>query len=176
MQMPPLDDVRAVIEALEANGAVAAVGGSGLLAAIGVVDTIRDWDVTTEAADKVVVDALSSVGLPYRDAAMRDGVYATRQRFLVDAGDHEIDVLVDFSAHSPDGVVHFPTRVTRRWHGLPIADPEVWADAYRRMGRRERAELLDRWLAENVPVSAGHADDEVRQHWRGGARVSNRAT
>jgi hypothetical protein len=45
---PPFQVVSQVLAALRRHGAEAAIGGSGLLAALGLVDQVRDWDVTTE--------------------------------------------------------------------------------------------------------------------------------
>jgi hypothetical protein len=42
--------------------------------------------------------------------------------------------------------VDLPSSTTRTWRGLPIADPSVWARAYRLLGRTDRADALDAWL------------------------------
>lgn len=147
---PPTAAVSSVLAALAARGVEAAIGGSGLLAALGLVDRVRDWDVTTDAPAEVVRAALDDTGLPYRSAAVRDGVYATRERYVVTAADHEVDVIVGFAVHDPAAasVAPLPTKVTGQWRGLPLADPAVWALAYRLIGRSDRAALLDRWLRD----------------------------
>lgn len=153
---PSTTAVKAVLAALAARGAPAAVGGSGLLAALGLVDRVRDWDVTTDADARLVRAALDDTGLPYRSAAVRDGLYATRERYVVAAADHEVDVIVGFAVRVPTPaadeteLVSFPTRVSGHWHDLPVADPAVWARAYRLIGRPARAELLERWLAQST--------------------------
>jgi hypothetical protein len=76
-----------VIAALQVHGVVAAVGGSGLLAALGLVDQVRDWDVTTDAATETVEVALRSTGLTYTRTVAGDQQYATRARFAVVAAD-----------------------------------------------------------------------------------------
>ncbi len=76
---PPLSVVTAVVAALQAHGAVAAVGGSGLLAALGLVDSVRDWDVTTDAATETVEAALAGVaGAAVTTASAGEAGYATR--------------------------------------------------------------------------------------------------
>jgi len=75
-----------------------------------------------------------------------DAGYATRARFVVHADDHDVDVLVGFALFEDEQVVPLPTRVTRIWHGLPIADPAVWLRACRLLGRHQRADLLQQWL------------------------------
>jgi hypothetical protein len=63
-----------------------------------------------------------------------------------------VDVIVGFALEHGDRIVHFPTRVTRTWRGLPIADPLVWLDTYRLLGRTDRADLLQIWVDQH-----GHA-------------------
>ncbi len=145
---PPLSAVVAVLDALQARGAVAAVGGSGLLAALGLIGRVRDWDVTTEAPTQTVQAALSATGLPVVVACAGQGGYATRARFAVGGVGHDVEVLVGFALREHGRVVALPTRVTRIWRGLPIADPEVWLQAYRLLGRQDRADLLQRWHHE----------------------------
>lgn len=150
--MPPLRAVRQVVAALEQRRLVVAVGGSGLLAALGLVERVGDWDLTTDAPTPLVSESLSGTGLPFRTATVRDGAFGTRERFVVEGGDHEIDVLVGFALSDGDRLVPLPTRVTRRWQGLPIGDPEVWLRAYRLLGRDEKARRLERWLAGSSPA------------------------
>jgi hypothetical protein len=144
--------VRALCTALQDRGVVVAVGGSGLLAALGLVEEVRDWDLTTDADPADVAEVLAQAGWPFRPAAVRDGIYRTRERFVVDADDHEVDVLVGFAAVEDGRVVTFPTRVTGHWLGLPMADPEIWAHAYRAIGRPARAELLENRQGNGFPA------------------------
>lgn len=141
--LPPLGTVRAVIAALEDAKIVAAVGGSGLLAAYGLVDHVRDWDVTSDGEPEAVQNALTRAGISFiRDTSSDDG-FATKAWIHVDGGNHEVDLLLGFAVRADGEVVHLPTRVSRQWLGLPIADPVVWARAYCLLGRPDRASLLD---------------------------------
>ncbi len=149
---PPLPVVEAVLGAIHRQGAVAAVGGSGLLAALGLIDRVRDWDVTTDAQTMTVEAALQAHGLPAAPAPVGEGRYATRARFVIRDLDHNVEVLVGFALRDSKGnVVPLPTRVTRTWRGLPIADPDVWLKAYRLLQRHDWADLLQHWHKE-----AGH--------------------
>ena len=121
--MPGRQVLNEVLTALQDAGIDAALGGSGLLAALGLTDHVRDWDVTTDA-DPHLVD-----------------------RLRVDGADHDIDLIVGFPIRADDTVHHLPTRITGHWHGLPLADPAVWAQAYRLIGRLEPATALDEWLS-----------------------------
>ena len=150
--MPRLDVLRAMLAAFHDAGIVAAVGGSGLLAALRLTDRVRDWDITSDADRQTVQAALTVGRIRYTVLPTGDPPYATASRLRIDGGDHDVDVLIGFAALRGTEVIPLPTRVTGRWLGLPLADPQVWADAYRLIGRRDRAEALDRWL---VDVSGG---------------------
>ncbi|MBN6038339.1 hypothetical protein [Amycolatopsis sp. 195334CR] len=149
MRIPPITVAQRVVTALEAGGFTAAVGGSGLLVALELSDVANDWDVTVDADAHEVGAALERAGLTYRDDTAGGG-YATDVRFVVSEAGHEVDVLVGFALRGPDGVERLPTRVSGHWRGLPLADPRVWARAYRLLDRPAKAEILDRWLAENA--------------------------
>ena len=146
--------VAQIVAALVASGAEVAVGGSGLLAALGLVESVRDWDITTDAPENVVVDALDSVGLPYAAMGAGDGLYATRARFVVDCGDHNVDVLVGFAVREQGSSIPVETLVTRYWNGLPIGDPRAWAKAYRIIGRSQSAALLEGWRPNSDSAGA----------------------
>jgi hypothetical protein len=134
--------VTAVVEALTRAGLDPALGGSGLLVALGLLDVAHDWDVTVDADPATVRAALRSAELPFRDATLRTDPYRTAELLVVDGGDHEVDVLVGFALVGPGGTEPLPVRVTGRWRGLPLADPAVWRRAYVLLGRPERAALL----------------------------------
>lgn len=145
--MPDVEPLRAVLAALDGMGITAAVGGSGLLAALGLTDRVRDWDVTTDADSRAVEAALAGAAIRYAARPSGDGAFATRARLHVDGGDHEIDIIIGFAVRAGGRVHELPTRVTGRWLGLPLADPAVWARAYRLIGRDGPADLLHAWLA-----------------------------
>ena len=143
---PRLDIAHQVLAALEQAQIVAALGGSGLLAALGLTQQVRDWDVTTDADPMAVQAALSMACLAFSVVGAGEGGFATRARFLIDAGDHEVDLIVGFAFREGPDVVALPTRVTGQWRGLPLGDPAVWARAYELMGRRQQAASLRTWL------------------------------
>lgn len=143
---PSIGVVTRIVAELRSCDLPVAVGGSALLASLGLVTRVRDWDVTCEGDPVDVAAALDRLGLAWSAPASAGRPFATRARLVVDAGDHEIDVLVGLAAWDGEEVVPFPVRATGTWLGLPVADPEVWARAYRLIGRTERAELLDAWL------------------------------
>ncbi|PXY33459.1 hypothetical protein BAY59_10245 [Prauserella coralliicola] len=129
-----MEPVVRVVTALRAAGLNPAVGGSGLLVALGLAEVANDWDVTVDADAETVREALDAASLTYREL--------DQGRYVIDG----VDVMVNFALTGPAGVEALPTRVTGEWQGLPIGDPEVWARAYRLLGREAKADLLERYL------------------------------
>lgn len=147
-QTPPLETVAAVLDALERAGVRGVVGGSAVLAAHGAVDAVRDWDVVVDADPAEVEAALARLAAPVSRVTGDDARFATEALFVVDAGDHAIDVMVRFRIRDGDDVVEIPARRGSVWRGLPIARAEDWIVAYRAMGRFERADALERVRAD----------------------------
>jgi hypothetical protein len=150
LSTPPIEPLRAVITRLEKARIACALGGSGLLAALGLVDRVGDWDVTVEASLEDLQSLFSDrEGEPHGSS----GVHADHKLVLPD---EKIELIARFAFRVPEGIVRIPTLVTRRWNEIPIGSPEAWAVAYAIMGeledsarRRERADHLWRYLEEN---------------------------
>jgi hypothetical protein len=154
---PPIAPLRRLVLGLERAGVTSALGGSGLLAALGVevvageAVEIGDWDLTTDAPLEQV----------------RRAVVRSRHRLMGPNGPHadhkiqlrqgEIEIIIGFSIHAPAGTVRLPTLVTGHWNQIPIGSPETWAVAYGLLGRREKSEALFRYL------DAHGADHEPRR-------------
>jgi hypothetical protein len=151
-EVPNTSVVRLVLRKLAESGLGAAIGGSGLLAALGLTDVVHDWDVTTGGPTSLVEGALDSAGVPYRRAPAGIGVYASDGLYVVDGGDHKVDVIVGFAARVRDRKIELPTRVSTIWRGLPIADPSVWEQAYRLIGEGSRADLRSHWRGDSDPT------------------------
>lgn len=135
---PPIEPLRSLLRRLEDASIEAALGGSGLLHALGLVERVNDWDLTTDAAPDLVRAALE--GLPWEDRTGGQG-YETAGRFVIQAGEHEIDLICRFAIAGEQGVCRLPTIVTGHWQGLPQGSLEVWAAAYWIMERTPKAEL-----------------------------------
>lgn len=139
--IPPLEPLQRVVRALAAAGIPAALGGSGLLYSLGLIESVRDWDLTTEAALDQVTAALGA--LPWRHAPTGDQAYATAFRLSVTPAGAEIDLMGRFAIRCATGVVWLPTIVTGELEGVPVGSPEIWAAAYWLMGRHAKADLLN---------------------------------
>jgi hypothetical protein len=141
-EIPDSTVVRRILDCFENHALVGAIGGSGLLAALGLTRLVHDWDITTDGAPSRVEAALIEAGFPYRSGTTGVGNFATTALYVVDATTHEVDVIVGFAVRSEGRRIELPTRVTGSWRGLPIADPTVWEQAYRMMGETSKADLL----------------------------------
>ena len=152
--IPPTTTVAKLQRALDAERIPNVVGGSGLLASLGLADTVRDWDLVTDADPSAVWSVIAALGLPVRRTGP-SGVFRTAMLYTVDAGDHEVDVLVRFALQSGEQCVPIPARAGGLWQGLQMARPEEWVVAYELMGRHEHADILRRWLDNNVGKGDG---------------------
>jgi hypothetical protein len=140
---PRLESLQDAVARLTGAGIPCALGGSGLLAALGLVDHVRDWDVTAEG-DLAAIAALFA-DRPH-EIAGNAGIHADHKVMLTD---DDLEVIVNFAFNVEGPVFRIPTIVSGSWQGMPLASPEAWAVAYALMGeyegvakRRERAEML----------------------------------
>jgi hypothetical protein len=138
---PPAAPLLAAIAALERAGLVCALGGSGLLASLGLADRVRDWDLTTDAPLDRLLPLFESRG---PEAVGPSGVHADR-KLVLDGG--VVEIISGFAFRAPGGVVRIPTVVSGRRDGIPIGSPEAWAVAYVLLGRPAKSEALFGWLA-----------------------------
>lgn len=157
---PPLRVVQALFADLAARGRVV-LGGSALLYALGLTEQVRDWDLVTDVPAEEVAQVLAARDLPAERRSGDSPQFATAALFRVDAGDHDIDVLVDFALRAAGEAVIIPPRSWRSWNQMMLAEPKDWEHAYRLMGRVEKADLLRDWLVnDHRPV--GDADRPIR--------------
>ncbi|MGH7730994.1 MAG: hypothetical protein ACRENJ_07055 [Candidatus Eiseniibacteriota bacterium] len=140
---PPLSLLRIYVERLEAGGLRVALAGSGLLAALGFGDTIRDWDLTTDAPYERAVEALAGEAFVSHGS---DDLHADRKLALSGGA---VELIVRFAFHARGGVIRIPTIVSARMEGIPIGSPECWAIAYHLLGRERKSEALFAHLARH---------------------------
>jgi hypothetical protein len=147
---PPLPPLRATLARLVAAGLPHALGGSGLLAALGLVERVNDWDVTVEADPGAIAARFPEGGYVLHG---NSGGHADHKLTF---GAERIELIARFAFFVPGGVVRIPTVVTRTWNGIPVGSPSAWAAAYAIMAdqerddrRRARAETLFAWLARH---------------------------
>lgn len=138
---PPLALLRGFVERLERSGLTVALGGSGLLAALGLDDTVRDWDLTCDDPLDRVVAALDGEPFVHHGS---DALHADQKLALADA---TVEVILGFAFHVEGAVVRIPTIVSARVEGIPLASPECWAVAYGLLGRPAKSDALFDHLA-----------------------------
>ncbi|MDR6225804.1 hypothetical protein [Desmospora profundinema] len=146
-KIPSIPFLKRVSKVMEEADLVHALGGSGLLYALGIQKRVNDWDLTTEASLNEVKDALSAQGILYE---RREGgtLFASSFRLVILGGEGEMDLIGGFAIQSDAGVCRIPTVSRFHWNGIPVGSPEVWAVAYALMGRRNQADSLFRYVTE----------------------------
>jgi hypothetical protein len=144
---PPLAPLHILLAPLDAAGIPHALGGSGLLAALGLVNHVNDWDVTVEAD----VDTLAALHPAH--AFTRHGNSGGHADHKLTFAAERTELIARFAFFVPGGIVRIPTVVTGRWNGVPLGSPVAWAAAYAIMAQQEsdarradRAERLFAWL------------------------------
>jgi hypothetical protein len=125
-----------VVEALERAGLPCALGGSGLLLALGLAETAHDWDVQCDAPPTAVLRALAGRDLVLHGSG---GVHADHK--VVTHGGR-VEVIVRFAFATRRGTCRVPAMGSGRWRGVPLASPEAWAVAYALLGRTAKSERL----------------------------------
>lgn len=138
---PPLRPLRDVVARIEGAGLACALGGSGLLVALGLARRARDWDLTTDAPRTRLEPLLADL-IP--EHVGPNGVHADQKLVLPAL---RIECIIGFAFHAGGPIVRIPTRVMRRWRGLPVGSPEAWAVAYALLGRSAKSDLLFAHLA-----------------------------
>lgn len=151
VELPPLEPLREVARRLDTAGIAWALGGSALMHALGLGDTVRDWDLTVDVSQDIAHAALRDLAPTLHDNL---GIHADHKVVCFDG---TVEVICRFAFFRPDGqdgVIHIPTIVSGMWNGFPIGSPEAWAVAYTLMigekpGRAEKAEALFAWTREH---------------------------
>jgi len=138
---PPPGPLLAAVSRLEGAGLVVALGGSGLLGALGLATEAHDWDLTTDSAPEDVAACFAGSEI---ERVGSSGIHADHKVRLAGG---TVEIICGFAIRSGAGVVRIPTVVSARAEGVPLGSPEAWAVAYALLGREEKSELLMRWLA-----------------------------
>ena len=140
---PPVALLRGYVERLERGGLTVALGGSGLLAALGLTDTVHDWDLTCDDPYERVVAVLAGESFVAHGS---DELHADRKLVLAGGA---VELILGFAFHTAGGVVHIPPLVSARADGIPLGSPEDHAIAYHLLGRTGKSEALFDHLARH---------------------------
>lgn len=150
-KLPPFEPLREVARRLDAAGIEWALGGSALMHALGLSDSVGDWDLTVDVSQSDAHAALLDL------SPTLHGNFRIHADHKVVCFDGAVEVICRFAFSRPDGepgVIRIPTIVSRTWNDFPIGSPEAWAVAYTLMigekpGRAEKAEALFAWAREH---------------------------
>ncbi len=136
LSTPPIEPLLEVVARLERAGITCALGGSGLLMALGLATEARDWDLTAEAPLERLFPAARGFAWTTAGAS---GVHADAKLMLPEVS---IEIIARFAFRGSRGVIRVPTLVTRHWRGVPIGSPEAWLAAYHLLERPAKRDLL----------------------------------
>jgi hypothetical protein len=139
---PPLEPLLEVADILRQGGVEFALGGSGLLHALGLAGTVGDWDLTTDAEPGMIYRMFE--GRP-QERHGPSGVHADEKLRLCGGA---VELIMGMGFLTPAGICRVPTLVAGSWRGVPLASPEAWAVAYSLLGRGEKADRLFARLRE----------------------------
>ena len=153
LDAPPFAPLRDLLARLDHSGLRYALGASGLLAALGLVTKVNDWDVQVDASIDELERACAGLG----SARFGNDRMHADHKLSFDA--ERVELIAEFAFFPPgSGLVRIPFAVCGSWQGVPLASPTAWAAAYALMGeledsprRRERAHLLFEWLRGREP-------------------------
>jgi hypothetical protein len=141
-----IKDLVRITDELKESGISCALGGSGLLHALGLVEQVNDWDLLVECSKEKLLRVIQ--GYSWQEQSSGDGLFASEYRIQVVP--ISIDFIGYFALRSTKGIVRLPLEKgeaegkgnRHTWHGIPLSAPETWYVAYKMMGREPKAELL----------------------------------
>jgi len=166
LTLPPMEPLRRLTARLDAAAMPWAVGASALLASLGLVDEVNDWDVQLETSPDELRAVFAGEDFTFHG---HGGCHADWKLAFAAA---RTELIAQFAFFVPGGIVKIPLHMSGSWNGLPMAGIEAWACAYSLMGeldepvlrerRARRADLLFEHLGRSGAVSA-HIEELLEQ-------------
>ena len=115
--------------------------------ALGLDVDVHDWDVTTDAEERRVYEAVRLYG-PKPLRAVRP--YVSRYAYRLGVGSSAVDLLGGFAVEAHGERVALETRITGYFQGVPLGSAAEWAKLYRALGETEKAASLERIARRSV--------------------------
>lgn len=148
--IPSFEALELISKRFVENKIIHALGGSGLLFALGVIEKVKDWDIATEAPLENVIEALK--GLESKIIPNNE-LFKSQYLIKVAIGNTEIDNIGYFSIKKSNGASHIvPVKNFKDWNGIPLADPYEWLLAYKLMGREDMTIKLETYLKAGLKI------------------------
>lgn len=147
--------LRVIARRLDGQNLVWALTGSTAYALQGLPLVARDIDLQTDAAGAYACERLLAE-FSVRPVAFRQAERIRSHFGAIRIEGVDVEIMGDISKRGDDGVWSQPPDLPSliRWirleeTALPVLSLQYEVTALRVMGRPERADLIDRWLAEN---------------------------
>ncbi len=150
-----LNTLRMISTRLEQAGVDYVIGGSGMLFGLGLTESVRDWDLMTDAEESEVWAALIDLDVTADSGASEQ--FGSGRKLTVAGVEPEVEVIIGFAIRSGKEICRLPAWDGGTHRGLRIASPEVWFAAYALMERTEKAALLEAYLHERGADAAAIA-------------------
>ena len=158
--LPPLAPLLVLTARMDQEGIPWGLGASALLASLGLVREVHDWDVQVDAEPERLQWLYAQVAHTFHG---HGGCHADWKLAFADA---HTELIPRFAFYAPAGIVRIPLHVSGRWRGLPVASPEGWACAYWLMGEYDSPALRPR-RSERAELLLGH----LTQHGASATRI-----
>jgi len=139
---PNFEQLQVIISKFRECRLKAALGGSGLLYALGLTEVVHDWDLTTNEPLHEVMRCLNG----FHVIEKRRVSETFRSEYILALPDEDIEIIGGYAIRCGREICHLPSIIGGAWRDVPMASPEVWAVAYDLMGRLDKAELLFGYL------------------------------
>ncbi len=148
--IPSPEALSVITERLFAYKIDFALGGTGLLYALGLIDEVKDWDMAVDCPIEKITVALK--GLDWVQLPQTE-LFKSNYLLKVLIKTTSIDLIGGFSISTSNGIHKVPVKISKYWNNTPLADPKDWLIAYKLMGHHDKAIRLENFLKNHSAAS-----------------------
>ncbi|MEK4436140.1 MULTISPECIES: hypothetical protein [Paenibacillus] len=131
-----------LIKRLEENNIPYALGGSGLLHYLGLIDFVNDWDIVVECPKHLLFSIINE----YDFTEQESGDYPFASQYRISIESLKIDFIGYFALYSDDTIINLPVHSMGKWDIINVSSPELWYVAYYLMNRKSKANIILKYL------------------------------